>query len=138
MMFNDNLDERQVAIRGKITTQTVIFTILLLLGIAFLNDAEVYDFDKNMGVSTLLICLVNVIIMFLSCNLILRDAYLGLFDNSRGKHICLVFSILFILLAIFMTIDILDGEGVTITSTVSMVMCASIAICMLIKRKSWS
>lgn len=43
----DKYDERQEQVRGRIMTRAFILTILLLMGIAFVNDMHVFDIQKK-------------------------------------------------------------------------------------------
>ncbi|MEG0469167.1 MAG: NADH-quinone oxidoreductase [Longicatena sp.] len=131
------MDERQQQIRGSIAMQTVVITIVWLMLAAFVNDFGLLDIEQTVGLSSFLIASVVGIVCFISVSFILRDAYIGVAQESQLR-ICLgVFTLLAIAEDVFTTLDLINGEGVSIVSFTSVIMVNSIAICLWIKRKDW-
>lgn len=129
------MDERQLQIRGKIMTQAVIGTIILLLVIAFLDSFGIIRIISIMEVSDLLLNIALLMLTYISINLIWRDAYFGLVDLKRMKMAMYVFIILAIVEDGLMIFHIFNKEGFSPISFLSIIMVNSIAISLICKRK---
>ncbi|MCH4286799.1 NADH-quinone oxidoreductase [Amedibacillus hominis] len=131
----DEFDERQVLLRGKIAVQTVIVTVGMLLAAAFITDFGIYDIEKEIGFSDFMIIASCFIITFISVNSILRGAYFGLLSRDREKMIRYIFTALAMVEIGLSIFDIIRGESLSPVSIMSIIMMASISVCLWMKRK---
>lgn len=133
----DQMDERQIAVRGKVAMQTAIGMILYFMSAAFVNDFGLIDIEHTVGFSSFLIGSTVLMITFLSVSLILRDAYMGVFQDAQFRICLFVFTFLAIAEDGLFMFDLFRGEGVAFVSLTLLLLVNSVAISLWIKRKDW-
>lgn len=130
------MDERQEQIRGKIATHSIVFMLVLLLGIAFLDSFDIINFLDYVDLGDLMIILGTILVTFLSLNLIWRDAYFGLMGITQVKGVFFLFFALSIIEDALFIYDLTQSD-ILIHSIFSIIMVNSIAISLWCKRKDW-
>lgn len=130
------MDERQEQIRGKIATQAIVGSIIVLMTIAFLDSFGIVSFLSYVDLSDLMIILCLILITFLSLSLIWHDAYFGLVSGAQMKAIFAIFVTLSLMEDALLIYDILQGD-ILIHSLFSVGMVNSVAISLWCKRADW-
>lgn len=135
--MNNNLDERQMQIQGKIMKQGVLGIIVVLMLIALVDSFDLFPIHSYVDLPDLMIVLCLLLVTFLSLSLIWRDAYFGIASVQQMRVIMMVFVTLMIAEDILFAADLVQGEGITAVTVFSLMMVNSIALSMLYKRKDW-
>lgn len=133
----DKYDERQEQVRGRIMTRAFILMIIMLLGIAFVNDMHIFDFEKNIGFGETLIGVVCINITYVSVASIWNGSYFAPMMNGRMRIIAYLFTALAIMLLALSAYDVYRGELLQPLDIISLVMVLSISICLWIRRTDW-
>lgn len=133
----DKYDERQEQVRGRIMTRAFILMIIMLLGIAFVNDMHIFDIEKNIGFGETLIGIVCISITYVSVALIWNGSYFAPMMNGRMRIIAYLFTALAIMLLALIAYDVYRGELLQPLNIISLVMVLSISICLWIRRIDW-
>lgn len=133
----DKYDERQEQVRGRIMTRAFILMIIMLLGIAFVNDMHIFDIEKNIGFGETLIGVVCINITYVSVALIWNGSYFAPMMNGRMRIIAYLFTALAIMLLALSAYDVYRGELLQPLNIISLVMVLSISICLWIRRIDW-
>lgn len=103
MMNEKGYDERQLAIRGKISFETICVTMVLLVMSAFFAD----DIVKFMDMSDYFFCILLIIIGYFSVRALWKDVYLGIYENNL---IIFVFIISVVVEILFFIMDLFNHE----------------------------
>ena len=133
----DKYDERQEQVRGRIMTRAFILMIIMLLGIAFVNDMHIFDIEKNIGFGETLIGVVCINITYASVAAIWNGSYFAPMMNGRMRIIAYLFTALAIMLLALSAYDVYRGELLQPLNIISLVMVLSISICLWIRRIDW-
>lgn len=133
------MDERQQQIRGKIFQNAMIITIVYLLAAAFIQDFHIFDIEKTFGLSTFMILSVNIMITYVSCMMLWKDAYFGISRLPQMRVVLVVFSLLALLQDGLFIFDIIQGEVFSIPSVgiTSLIMVNSISLLLWYKRHEY-
>ena len=134
----DQMDERQRAVRGKISMRALIGMIIYLMLAAFVNDAGMIDIEHEIGFSDFLIFTIMLLISFVSVSMILQDAYIGVMKDAQMKFCLWVFTILAILEDVLCILDLIQGDSMNIVHIGSLLMVNGVSLCLWIKHKEWS
>ena len=102
----DKYDERQEQVRGRIMTRAFILMIIMLLGIAFVNDMHIFDIEKNIGFGETLIGVVCISITYASVAAIWNGSYFAPMMNGRMRIIAYLFTALAIMLLALSAYDV--------------------------------
>ena len=133
----DKYDERQEQVRGRIMTRAFILTIILLMGIAFVNDMHVFDIQKNIGFGETLLCIVCIDITYVSVASIWNGSYFAPMMDGRMRLLAYLFTGLAVILTVLSIYDAIYGEPLQLLNIISLVMILSITICLWIRRADW-
>lgn len=104
MFHNQNFDERQLVIRGKIGYRTTILALILILLSAIFTEEILHVFD----LSDYLISLALIIITYFSVSLLWHDAYVGLYRSCNVNVLMSIFIALFMIQVLFLVFDIIQ------------------------------
>ena len=127
----DKYDERQEQVRGRIMTRAFILTILLLMGIAFVN------IQKNIGFGETLLCIVCIDITYVSVASIWNGSYFAPMMDGRMRLLAYLFTGLAVILTVLSIYDAICGEPLQLLNIISLFMILSITICLWIRRADW-
>lgn len=108
MLDEERFDERQLIARGKVGFQTVILTIILLFVSAIFADEISYYVDMG----DYFIFLTQIIIAYLSVNLMLHDAYMGIYESGKVNNFMIVLICLFFVMIGVFVFHIINGENI--------------------------
>lgn len=133
----DKYDERQEQVRGRIMTRAFILMIIVLLGIAFVNDMHIFDIEKNIGFGETLIGVVYINITYVSVAAIWNGSYFAPTMNDRMRMIAYLFTGLAVILLALSAFDVYRGKLLQPLNIISLVMVLSITVCLWIRRIDW-
>ena len=104
------MDERQIQVQGKIFKNAFIATIVYLLGAAFIQDFHIFDIDRNIGFSAFMILSINMLITYISCMMLWKDAYFGISRLPQMRMVLIIFTLLALCQDILFIFDIIRGD----------------------------
>lgn len=104
------MDERQVLIRGNIFKSACFLAIIYLGLFAVLNDFEIINIEKQIGISEFLMTSVIFIVAYISVMSIWKDAYFGPKDEAVMKRFMILITIFAVAFDGFVVSHVLSGE----------------------------